>query len=168
MTAGIRADRRIVPVAAELLSIAGYIHALAWQASHRDFCAPEFIALHTVERQTEYLRAKWVAGTDIYMLIDCAPVGIVSVTGDLIEDLYVLPDRQNRGYGTALLRHAAARCAGPARLWILENNSGARRLYEREGFVPTGRRSAITDKLDEIEFILSEKPSSEVHSIEHG
>ncbi|MDE6997883.1 MAG: GNAT family N-acetyltransferase [Oscillospiraceae bacterium] len=34
------------------------------------------------------------------------------MTGSLIEDLYVLPGRQNKGYGTRLLRFAPEKCAG--------------------------------------------------------
>lgn len=95
-------------------------------------------------------------GARIYMLVDEDPAGIVSVTDSLIEDLYVMPDRQNRGFGTRLLEYAIGRCTGAPTLWILENNSGAERLYRRMGFRETGRRNAITDGLDEIEFALSD------------
>lgn len=70
---------------------AGWIHALSWQESHRSFCSPAFVALHTPERQTAYLADKLARGTLICMLLDPEPVGIVSVTGSLIEDLYILP-----------------------------------------------------------------------------
>ena len=53
----------------------------------------------------------------------------VSVTENLIEDLYVLPEYQGRGYGTQLLRFAMAACTGRPSLWVLESNAGARRLY---------------------------------------
>ena len=86
------------------------------------------------------------------MLAEGEPVGIVSVTDSLIEDLYVLPDRQNMGYGTKLLQYAVSRCTGMPTLWILENNTGAERLYRRMGFRKTGRRKAVTNGLDEIEF----------------
>lgn len=142
----------IIRVTEGTLPQAGAIHAEAWQASHRAFCAAEFVALHTAARQEEYLRGKMAAGAEVYMLIEGEPVGVVSVTGDLIEDLYVLPGKQNRGYGTRLLRYAMERCAGTPTLWILENNTDAERLYRRNGFAPTGRRNGITEKLNEIEF----------------
>ena len=93
-------------------------------------------------------------GTRVFMLVDEKPVGIVSITDNLIEDLYVLPDMQNSGYGTELLRFAISLCTAIPVLWILENNAGARRLYDRMGFKETGRRHSITDELDEIEFAL--------------
>ncbi len=145
----------IIPVDETNLFQAATIHSVSWMESHRAFCTPDFIALHTPERQREYLRDKMNHGAKIYMLVDEAPAGIVSVTGSLIEDLYVLPDRQNRGYGTKLLQYAVERCTDTATLWILENNIRAGKLYRRMGFKETGRRNAITDGLDEIEFILS-------------
>jgi GNAT superfamily N-acetyltransferase len=72
----------------------------------------------------------------------------------LIEDLYVLPEKQNQGYGTELLRFAIDKCEGNPRLWILENNKGAERLYHRMGFVETGNVNSIDKGLDEIEFML--------------
>ena len=146
---------RIIPVDAGNISEAGRVHALAWQDSHKSFCTAEFVAKHTPARQTEYLRAKLAAGARPYLLVRDKPVGVVSISGSLIEDLYILPEAQNRGGGTALLHFAIARCAGTPTLWILENNAGARRLYEREGFRETGRRNAITDELDELEFALT-------------
>ena len=142
----------IVPVDDKNLRAAAEIHAASWQDSHRAFCSPEFVALHTPERQAAYLKRKMEAGARVFMLIADKPVGVVSITKNLIEDLYVLPERQRRGFGTALLHFAIGQCAGAPTLWILENNTDAARLYERSGFAPTGRRNSITGKLDEIEY----------------
>ncbi len=145
----------IVPVDEMNLVQAAIIHSVSWQESHRSFCTPEFIEMHTPDRQRSYLSDKMKAGAQLYMLIDGKPVGIVSVSGSLIEDLYVLPDMQNMGYGTRLLQYAIDRCADTPLLWILENNTNAERLYRRMGFTETGRKQPITDGLDEIEFALT-------------
>ena len=89
------------------------------------------------------------------MLVEEKPIGIVSVTNSLIEDLYVLPNMQNMGYGTKLLQYAIDQCTDTPTLWILENNINAERLYQRMGFVRTGRRNSIASGLDEIEFALT-------------
>ena len=95
------------------------------------------------------------SGTKIYLLIiDNKPIGIVSITNSLIEDLYVLPDLQNMGYGTKLLQYAIDQCADTPTLWILENNTRAEKLYRRMGFKKTGKKNSITDGLDEIEYAL--------------
>ena len=132
---------------------AATVHSRAWQSSH-GFCAPDFVAAHTPERQEAYLREKLRAGSRVYLLSEEEPVGLVSVTGSLIADLYILPERQNQGRGTALLRYAVARCEGTPTLWILETNHGAERLYRREGFKPTGKRKSLPNGPDEIEFRL--------------
>ena len=141
----------IIPVDHTNILQAAEIHSIAWKESHRAFCTPEFIEKHTPERQREYLQNKMNGGAKVYMLADEKPLGIVSVTGSLIEDLYVLPEMQIRGYGTKLLQFAISLCTGIPVLWILENNAGAERLYRRMGFQKTGRRNAITNELDEIE-----------------
>lgn len=151
----------IVPVDETNLLQAAAIHSASWQDSHRSFCSPDFVALHTPEHQREYLREKMNAGSRVYILVKDRPVGVVSVTGSLIEDLYILPDVQNRGYGTELLKFAVNLCPNVPTLWILENNEGAARLYRRMGFKETGKVNAITDRLSEIEFALKrgeEKP----------
>ena len=142
----------IVPVDETNLAQAALIHSISWKESHRSFCAPDFVEMHTPERQQAFLRGKLDRGARIYMLIAEKPIGIVSVTDSLIEDLYVLPEMQNRGYGTKLLRYAAERCTGTPTLWILGNNVNAERLYRRLGFRETGRKNPITNGLDEMEF----------------
>ena len=144
----------IIPIDKTNLLQGAAVHSISWIDSHRSFCTPDFLDLHTPERQREYMLSKMEAGTRFYMLMDEEPVGIVSVTESLIEDLYILPEKQNMGYGTQLLQYAIDQCNGIPTLWILENNAGAERLYRRLGFKATGKRNTITDGLDEIEFAL--------------
>ena len=144
----------IIPVDETNLLQAATIHSISWKESHRAFCTPDFTELHTPDRQREYLSDKMSGGTKIYMLVDEKPIGIVSVTNSLIEDLYVLPDLQNRGYGTKLLQYAVGQCADTPTLWILENNTRTEKLYRRMGFKKTGKKNSITEELDEIEYAL--------------
>ena len=133
---------------------AATIHSVSWQESHKSFCSEEFIKIHTPERQKQYLQKKMDAGSEVYMLVEQKPIAIVSITGDIIEDLNVVPDKQNNGYGTMLLEFAIGRCKSNPRLWILENNKGAERLYRKMGFVETGRVNSVDKGLDEIEFFI--------------
>ena len=145
----------IVPVNETNLLQAATIHSISWKESHRAFCTPDFIETHTPDRQREYLRNKMNNGTKLYMIVEEKPIGVVSVTKGLIEDLYILPDMQNMGHGTKLLLYAVGQCTDTPTLWILENNINAERLYRRIGFKETGRKNAITNRLDEIEFALT-------------
>lgn len=145
----------IVRVTKQNVADAAKIHALSWQESHRAFCTPDFIAAHSAEKQTAFLLDEIAQGKHVFMLIEDRPVGVVSVWNDMIENLYILPGEQRRGYGTKLLNFALTRCVGMPTLWILDNNAGARRLYEKHGFRLTGRRNRITDTLSEEEMSLT-------------
>ena len=144
-------EKVIVAVDKTNLFQAAVIHAVSWRESHRSFCEPAFVEMHTSERQQMYIQNKMNCGSKFYMMIEDEPIGIVSVKDNLIEDLYILPQKQRMGYGTKLLQFAVAQCTDTPALWILENNVNAKRLYHKMGFQETGRISAITDRLDEIE-----------------
>ena len=144
----------IVKVDESNIALAGAVHAASWRASH-GFCPPEFVAAHTAEAQADHLRREIGAGKSIYLLSDPEPVGIVSVHGDLIENLYVMPEAWNRGYGSRLLEFATERCTGTPKLWVLNINESARRLYERRGFRESGARRELKNGLAEIEMTKS-------------
>ena len=150
-------EMNIIPVTKNNLTDAARIHSISWKESHRSFCTKEFIEFHSVEHQQEYIAKKINEGSHFYMMTTELPVAVISEKDGMIEDLYVLPEYQNNGYGTGLLTYIVQTIKGRNQtptLWILENNEGAERLYLREGFIPSGKRNSITNKLDEIEFIL--------------
>lgn len=134
---------------------AAIIHSESWKASHTGICSSVFISIHTPRRQMQFLESEIAKGAQLYMLIEEKPVGIVSVNGNLIENLYVLPDEQNKGYGTQLLSFAISKCSRTPSLWILNTNEGAKRLYERNGFFSTGNIVQHSGGLYELELSLS-------------
>ncbi|MDE9364181.1 GNAT family N-acetyltransferase [Luteipulveratus sp. YIM 133132] len=75
----------------------------------------------------------WVAEQDHQVC------GYAAVKGDLLDALYVLPEMLGRGIGAALLDQVQRAATGPVRLFVFEQNVGARRFYERHGFVVTQR-----------------------------
>lgn len=61
-------------------------------------------------------------------------VGFVAMThGNFLEHMYVHPDSQGRGVGSALLMRAKQRMPDGFRLWLFQQNTQARRFYERHG-----------------------------------
>ena len=145
----------IIRVTEHNIHDAGRIHAESWRESHKSFCSEEFVARHTEEAQTEYIRSEIAKGKDFYMLIDRKPVGIVSLQNGLIENLYILPNEQGKGYGTSLLQYVLQLYDGVPSLWVLSNNDRARTFYEKYGFTESGKRNQLRRDLFEIEMVLN-------------
>lgn len=61
-------------------------------------------------------------------------VGFLAMShGNFLEHMYVHPDSQGRGVGSALLMRAKQRMPDGFRLWLFQQNTQARRFYERHG-----------------------------------
>jgi ribosomal protein S18 acetylase RimI-like enzyme len=73
-------------------------------------------------------QAVWVAE------IDREIVGYASLEGRDLTNLYVHPDYQRRGVGSALLARVQAIASEGLQLWTFQQNEGAIRFYERNGF----------------------------------
>jgi ribosomal protein S18 acetylase RimI-like enzyme len=63
-----------------------------------------------------------------------AVVGFLSTYGTFLDQLFVDPDHQRCGIGTALMTLALQRSPAVATLTVFEQNTPARRFYERLGF----------------------------------
>lgn len=72
-------------------------------------------------------------------------VGFIASSGTHIDQLFVDPDRQATGIGTALLRMALVRMPPSVTLHVFEANTPARRFYERHGFRRIGRVANVRD-----------------------
>ena len=84
----------------------------------------------------EYFKNVVAQECDIWVaLSEARVVGLLAISGDTIEHLYVHPDQQNRGVGTALLKKAAALSPDGLTLFTHQRNDNARRFYERRQFV---------------------------------
>lgn len=62
----------------------------------------------------------------------------ISVHGGFswIDHLYIHPEHVGKGFGAALLTFAKKSLPSPIRLYTFQQNVGAIRFYEREGFRP--------------------------------
>jgi GNAT superfamily N-acetyltransferase len=141
----------IINVNENNIIMAAEIHSISWKKSHESICTKEFIDLHTTQHQKMYLCDEINLGKCLYMLIEDKAVGIVSVHESLMENLYILPEEQRKGYGSRLLEFAIQQCKGIPTLWILESNYVAYSLYSKYGFQKTGIYHKLSDTLSEIE-----------------
>ena len=62
-------------------------------------------------------------------------VGVTSLEGEMVQQLYILPGYQGIGIGSALLALAKPRRPGGLRLYAFQRNTRARTFYEHRGFV---------------------------------
>lgn len=81
------------------------------------------------------------------ILVDGRPAGQITVIAQdqryFISGIYILPQYQNRGLGSALIQDVltqARKNGRPVTLQVLKANQPARRLYERLGFVITAEK----------------------------
>ena len=68
-----------------------------------------------------------------------ALAGILVLDGDFVDQLYVEPGLTGQGIGSALLAVAKRERPQGLRLWAFQSNAGARRFYERHGFLEVRR-----------------------------
>jgi GNAT superfamily N-acetyltransferase len=62
-------------------------------------------------------------------------IALLVLEGDTVDQLYVEPGWIGKGAGSQLLGMAKQRRPGGLDLWTFQANEGARRFYERHGFV---------------------------------
>lgn len=74
-------------------------------------------------------REVWLAEDDMGL------VGFATLTGAWLESLYVAPERQGTGVGTALLELAMALRPDGFGLWVFASNAPARGFYRRHGLI---------------------------------
>ena len=68
---------------------------------------------------------------------DGAPVGTITIDGNHLTRLYVLPSAQRHGYARAMLDFAEARVAETYDTAVLETTPLGRLIYRKRGYVET-------------------------------
>ena len=96
---------------------------------------------HTDEEVRAWFASRVVRDTDLWLAEDDAgaPVGVLVLDGECVDQLYVEPALTGRGIGGRLLALAKRERPGGLRLWTFASNAGAQRFYERHGFVEARR-----------------------------
>jgi ribosomal protein S18 acetylase RimI-like enzyme len=95
--------------------------------------------LHTPEDDRGFLREVVLPAQEVWVAEangDVAGFTALGMRGgvEFMEHLYVAPDHQRRGIGTALMDRAKERRPAGFRLWVFQRNAGARDFYEHHGF----------------------------------
>ena len=95
---------------------------------------PSLAGLHTPEEDRWFFRERVFGTCKVWGAFDdTAMIGIIAFRADWIDQLYVLPQAQGRGVGSALL-NVAQSAFDRLQLWTFQRNRPARRFYEARGF----------------------------------
>jgi GNAT superfamily N-acetyltransferase len=125
-------------------------------AIQRDACVTAFAHIFPPDRYPfpdDLIRGVWedaLADPDVEVFVaedGREPVGSVSIGGEFLRTLYVVPSHWRTGIGSALHDHALdrlrARGCARAKLWTLEENWDARRYYEKRGWTLNGETRVV-------------------------
>jgi ribosomal protein S18 acetylase RimI-like enzyme len=119
------------------------VGVLGWQTTYRGLVPDAFLDALRFEVRQEVWRERLEGGDCTFVAEDHEIAGYCRArVPDEVVALYVLPQRQGAGLGSALLTAALdelrAHGGTEARLWVFEANHAARAFYARFGFVPDG------------------------------
>ena len=102
---------------------------------------------HTEEEVRSWFRDVVLPTREVWVAEDNDTiVGLLALEGAWIDQLYVDAGLTGRGIGAGLLAVAKREQPMGLRLWTFEANVGARRFYERHGFVATAWTSGDNEE----------------------
>jgi GNAT superfamily N-acetyltransferase len=108
---------------------------------------------HPLEEQREYFLTHVCPENTVRLaVLNGTLVGFVAASQDAIAQLYVRVGFQRRGIGTELLAWAKRQSSGSLWLFTFARNEGARRFYERRGFVEISRGFEHTWQLEDVKY----------------
>jgi GNAT superfamily N-acetyltransferase len=113
--------------------------AALFTASRRT-AMPWLPELHDAAEDRRFIEHRVLAECEVLVAREAGVlVGFLALRGGDVDHLYVHPDAQRRGHGTALLEAAKARRPGGLELWAFQRNTPALAFYARHGFAERRR-----------------------------
>jgi ribosomal protein S18 acetylase RimI-like enzyme len=77
---------------------------------------------------------------------DGGVVGVLTLDGDDLDQLYVAPERASQGVGSMLVDLAKALRPDGLALWTFQSNTRAQRFYARRGFTEVRRTDGAANE----------------------
>jgi len=101
--------------------------------------APMPPGIHPFDDVREYTRSV-LPDRDAWLAYESdRAVGVMILQDDQLNWMFIRPEAQGRGVGTALMELAKQERPDGLALWVFEMNVPAQRFYEKHGFVPVRR-----------------------------
>ena len=89
--------------------------------------------IHSHDQDRAFIR-RLFADHEVWVAEDEGEVvGFAALTADMLTHIYVHPDAQGRGAGSALMDQAEERRPAGFTFWVFQANESARRFYEARG-----------------------------------
>jgi GNAT superfamily N-acetyltransferase len=112
------------------MDAAALVHRAAF-----DDTLPALAGLHAPAEDRWFFRERVFGTCELWGSFDQIQlIGMIAFRDGWVDHLYVLPNAQGRGVGTALLQVAQSSFAR-LQLWTFQRNARARRFYQARGFV---------------------------------
>jgi GNAT superfamily N-acetyltransferase len=119
-------ERAVIADAAEIATL--------YLASRAD-ALPGLRRVHSDEAVRAWIRTVMLTQGETWAArLDRRIVGFMTLVGEDLEQLYLLPGHYRRGIGSMLLAQAKALSSGQLRLFTFRRNERARAFYEAHGF----------------------------------
>lgn len=97
----------------------------------------DFPAAHTDDEVRDWIQRDLLRETETWVAENAKSnvVGFMSLSDDMLDQLYIRPEWTGHGTGSRLVALAKARRPDGLDLYTFQVNAGARRFYECHGFV---------------------------------
>lgn len=125
----------ILNISPSFLDEAAEIYSISWRDSHKDVCSSAFLSEHTPSYMKRKIEREIESGWEYYISLSPFPSGIVSVKGNEISTLYVLPEMEKKGIGGELISFAEDKAGSPCYLWCRKENTKAMTFYLNRGYI---------------------------------
>ena len=151
-----RVSFQILPATRDDAPAIAALHTESWRSAYADFVPHEFLDGPIVEERSSFWAERMATEDDARTVLKAMEgsmmVGFVCVLrdadpdwGPLLDNLHVRPAWKRQGIGCALLAEARKWAANvapgrPMHLWVVEDNAGARRFYDRQGGIAAERQ----------------------------
>lgn len=112
---------------AAVISRVSRLHAMPWLPN-----------LHTAEEDLAFFQRLVSENRLDVVEHEGQIVGLCSLRPGWIDQLYIHPDHQSQGFGTACLKRAQS-MSNTLQLWVFERNTPAQAFYAKHGFTVAER-----------------------------
>ena len=159
-------DMKIRIATLEDATIVGKVHSEAWKSTYRGVFPNEYIDDDTpLKRSEEFLEFIKIDSCTYFLLENSDTIAGIVKTREKskileIESIYILDEYRGKGFGRQFIDFIKAKGAWTEIcLWVLESNSHARRFYENNGFVLSGKTRMIMRGIEykQLQYILKDQ-----------